>query len=444
MDTDYFPSLFHSIETFPPTIGAIVALLFAFIFLGFSGFISSSEIAFFSLTPQDRNEIESEETPVNSIITSLLDKSDYLLATILISNNFVNVTVIILCNYFISTVFSFTNVPVLGFILQTIVLTFLLLLFGEIMPKIYASHNSLAVAQRSATVLNTLTNICRPLARILVKSTQIVNKRITRYNTENFSMNELSEALEITTVNESDEKKMLQGIIKFGEKTVEEIMTSRVDITDIDIHLNFKELIKKIIETGYSRIPVFEDSRDSIKGIIYVKDLLAHIDEKDDFEWQTLLRPAYFVPETKRIDDLLEEFRNKKIHMAIVVDEFGGTSGIVTLEDILEEIVGEISDEYDEEERQFTRIDKNTYIFEGKTLLNDFYKITGTDEAEFEKISGEAETLAGLILELKEDFPVAKEQIVFNQFTFTVLEIDKRRIIKVKVFIQPSTESTTN
>lgn len=444
MDTDYFPSLFHSIETFPPTIGAIVALLFAFIFLGFSGFISSSEIAFFSLTPQDRNEIESEETPVNSIITSLLDKSDYLLATILISNNFVNVTVIILCNYFISTVFSFTNAPVLGFILQTIVLTFLLLLFGEIMPKIYASHNSLAVAQRSATVLNTLTNICRPLARILVKSTQIVNKRITRYNTENFSMNELSEALEITTVNESDEKKMLQGIIKFGEKTVEEIMTSRVDITDIDIHLNFKELIEKIIETGYSRIPVFEDSRDSIKGIIYVKDLLAHIDEKDDFEWQTLLRPAYFVPETKRIDDLLEEFRNKKIHMAIVVDEFGGTSGIVTLEDILEEIVGEISDEYDEEERQFTRIDKNTYIFEGKTLLNDFYKITGTDEAEFEKISGEAETLAGLILELKEDFPVAKEQIVFNQFTFTVLEIDKRRIIKVKVFIQPSTESTTN
>ncbi|MBQ7822927.1 MAG: DUF21 domain-containing protein, partial [Bacteroidaceae bacterium] len=282
MDTDYFPSLFHSIETFPPTIGAIVALLFAFIFLGFSGFISSSEIAFFSLTPQDRNEIESEETPVNSIITSLLDKSDYLLATILISNNFVNVTVIILCNYFISTVFSFTNAPVLGFILQTIVLTFLLLLFGEIMPKIYASHNSLAVAQRSATVLNTLTNICRPLARILVKSTQIVNKRITRYNTENFSMNELSEALEITTVNESDEKKMLQGIIKFGEKTVEEIMTSRVDITDIDIHLNFKELIEKIIETGYSRIPVFEDSRDSIKGIIYVKDLLAHIDEKDD------------------------------------------------------------------------------------------------------------------------------------------------------------------
>lgn len=444
MDTDYFPSLFHSIETFPPTIGAIVALLFAFIFLGFSGFISSSEIAFFSLTPQDRNEIDAEETPANTVITSLLDRSDYLLATILISNNFVNVTVIILCNYFISTVFSFTNAPILGFILQTIVLTFLLLLFGEIMPKIYASRNALTVARRSASTLNTLINICYPLAQILVKSTQIVNKKIARHNTANFSINELSEALEITTVNESDEKKMLQGIIKFGEKTVEEIMTSRVDITDIDIHLNFKELIKKIIETGYSRIPVFEDSRDSIKGVIYVKDLLAHIEEKDNFEWQTLLRPAYFVPETKRIDDLLEEFRNKKIHMAIVVDEFGGTSGIVTLEDILEEIVGEISDEYDEEERQFTRIDKNTYIFEGKTLLNDFYKITGIDEAEFEKVSGEAETLAGLILELKEDFPVAKEQIIFNRFTFTVLEIDKRRIIKVKVFIQPVADPLTN
>ena len=261
-----------------------------------------------------------------------------------------------------------------------------------------------------------------------------------RHQTSNISMDELSEALAITEVTESDEKKMLQGIIKFGEKTVEKIMTSRIDIAAIDIHLNFKELIQRIIETGYSRIPVFEDSRDSIKGIIYVKDLLAHIDEKEDFKWQTLLRPAYFVPETKRIDDLLEEFRSKKIHMAIVVDEFGGTSGIVTLEDILEEIVGEISDEYDEEERQFVRIDKNTYIFEGKTLLNDFYKITGTDEAEFEKVSGEAETLAGLILELKENFPVAKEKIIFNRFTFTILEIDKRRIIKVKVSIHPKTD----
>ena len=392
------------------------------------------------MTTQSHDKTEAEERASDTIIQALQDKSDYLLASILICHNFIYVAVIILCNYAISTVFSFTQLPIAGIILQTIALSFLLLLFGEIIPKVYVCRNPLSVMRRSATILNTLIHLCYPLSQILVRSSQTINQKIIRHNTSNISMNELSEALAITQVSESDEKKMLQGIIKFGEKTVEKIMTSRIDIAAIDIHLNFKELIQRIIETGYSRIPVFEDSRDSIKGIIYVKDLLAHIDEKEDFKWQTLLRPAYFVPETKRIDDLLEEFRSKKIHMAIVVDEFGGTSGIVTLEDILEEIVGEISDEYDEEERQFVRIDKNTYIFEGKTLLNDFYKITGTDEAEFEKVSGEAETLAGLILELKENFPVAKEKIIFNRFTFTILEIDKRRIIKVKVSIHPKTD----
>lgn len=443
MDTDYFPSLFHSIEIYPLTTGAIIAFSVAFILLGFSYFISCSEIAFLSLTAQDHDKAETEERSSDTIIQTLQDKSEYLLATILICHNFIYVAVIILCNYAISTVFSFTQLPIAGIILQTIALSFLLLLFGEIMPKVYVCRNPLSVMRRSATMLNTLIRLCYPLSQILVRSSQTINKKIIRHNTtSNISMSELSEALAITQVSESDEKKMLQGIIKFGEKTVEKIMTSRIDITAIDIHLNFKELIQQIIETGYSRIPVFEDSRDSIKGVIYVKDLLAHIDEKEDFEWQTLLRPAYFVPETKRIDDLLEEFRSKKIHMAIVVDEFGGTSGVVTLEDILEEIVGEISDEYDEEEHQFVRIDKNTYIFEGKTLLNDFYKITGTDETEFEKVSGEAETLAGLILELKESFPVAKEKIIFNRFTFTILELDKRRIIKVKVSIRPPKAET--
>ena len=440
MDTDYFPSLFHSIESYPLTSGAIVALSLACILLGFSYFISCLEIAFLSLTTQSHDKTEAEERASDTIIQALQDKSDYLLASILICHNFIYVAVIILCNYTISTVLSFTQVPIAGIFLQTIALSFLLLLFGEIIPKVYVCRNPSHVIQRNAAILNLLIRICYPLSKILVKTSQTVNKEIMRHQTSNISMDELSEALAITEVTESDEKKMLQGIIKFGEKTVEKIMTSRIDIAAIDIHLNFKELIQRIIETGYSRIPVFEDSRDSIKGIIYVKDLLAHIDEKEDFKWQTLLRPAYFVPETKRIDDLLEEFRSKKIHMAIVVDEFGGTSGIVTLEDILEEIVGEISDEYDEEERQFVRIDKNTYIFEGKTLLNDFYKITGTDEAEFEKVSGEAETLAGLSLELKENFPVAKEKIIFNRFTFTILEIDKRRIIKVKVSIHPKTD----
>ncbi len=254
-------------------------------------------------------------------------------------------------------------------------------------------------------------------------------------------MNELSQALEMTKVDINEEKAMLEGIIKFGGKTVAEIMTSRIDMTDIDIKTNFKNLIKNIVENGYSRLPVYDGNEDNIKGIIYIKDLLPYLDRDENFHWQNLLRNPYFVPEMKMIDDLLEEFRSRKIHMAIVVDEFGGTSGIVTMEDILEEIVGEISDEYDEEEKQYTKIDNNTYIFEGKTLLNDFYKITGIPESDFVEISDEAETLAGLILEIKQDFPIAKEKINYGIYTFVVLEMNKRRIIKVKVKITPQENS---
>lgn len=253
-------------------------------------------------------------------------------------------------------------------------------------------------------------------------------------------MNELSQALEMTNVGANDEKEMLEGIIKFGGKTVEEVMTARVDITDIEMRTDFKQLLDTIIETGYSRLPVYDTTEDDIKGIIYSKDLLPYIGQEASFDWHKLMRRAYFVPETKMIDDLLEEFRTKKIHMAIVVDEFGGTSGIVTMEDILEEIVGDISDEYDEEEKNYTKIDENTYIFEGKILLNDFYKITGLDENEFGDKAEDAETLAGLILDIKEDFPKIKEQIDYGRCLFIVLELDKRRIGKVKVIINSSSE----
>ena len=275
------------------------------------------------------------------------------------------------------------------------------------------------------------------MALILVNSTNIVNKRISRKST-NISMNELSQALEMTNVEANDEKEMLEGIIKFGGKTVQEVMTARVDITDIEIRTSFKKLLDTIIETGYSRLPVYDTTEDDIKGIIYSKDLLPYIGQDDSFDWRKLMRRAYFVPETKMIDDLLEEFRTKKIHMAIVVDEFGGTSGIVTMEDILEEIVGDISDEYDEEEKNYIKLDENNYIFEGKTLLNDFYKITGLNEAEFDDKAEDAETLAGLILDIKEDFPKTNEQIVYGRCKFLVLELDKRRIGKVKVTIEPT------
>lgn len=440
MDPDSLPLLFSSLTFSPASVGDIITLIFAVVFLGFSAFISASEIAFFSLSPQDINELEEEREPQDILIKSLLTHSEYLLATILIANNLVNVAVVMLCTFFINNIIDFSNTPILGFIFQTIILTFLLLLFGEIMPKIYASHNALKFARKASHTLQILQKVFYPLGNFLVKSTQLINKHISHKNI-NISMNELSQALEMTKVDINEEKAMLEGIIKFGGKTVAEIMTSRIDMTDIDIKTNFKNLIKNIVENGYSRLPVYDGNEDNIKGIIYIKDLLPYLDRDENFHWQNLLRNPYFVPEMKMIDDLLEEFRSRKIHMAIVVDEFGGTSGIVTMEDILEEIVGEISDEYDEEEKQYTKIDNNTYIFEGKTLLNDFYKITGIPESDFVEISDEAETLAGLILEIKQDFPIAKEKINYGIYTFVVLEMNKRRIIKVKVKITPQENS---
>ena len=440
MDPDSLPLLFSSLTFSPASVGDIITLIFAVVFLGFSAFISASEIAFFSLSPQDINELEEEREPQDILIKSLLTRSEYLLATILIANNLVNVAVVMLCTFFINNIIDFSNTPILGFIFQTIILTFLLLLFGEIMPKIYASHNALKFVRKASHTLQILQKVFYPLGNFLVKSTQLINKHISHKNI-NISMNELSQALEMTKVDINEEKAMLEGIIKFGGKTVAEIMTSRIDMTDIDIKTNFKNLIKNIVENGYSRLPVYDGNEDNIKGIIYIKDLLPYLDRDENFHWQNLLRNPYFVPEMKMIDDLLEEFRSRKIHMAIVVDEFGGTSGIVTMEDILEEIVGEISDEYDEEEKQYTKIDNNTYIFEGKTLLNDFYKITGIPESDFVEISDEAETLAGLILEIKQDFPIAKEKINYGIYTFVVLEMNKRRIIKVKVKITPQENS---
>ena len=438
MDPDSYLSAFSSaIEITAPSGGAILAIVLAGLFLCVSAFVSASEIAYFSLTSEELQEFD-EESPRDRLVKRLLARPEHLLATILISNNLVNVAVVILCNFFFSDILHF-NSEVLDFIFQTILLTFLLLLFGEVIPKFYANLKPVVWARKSCKGLSLLGKILSPLANFLVRSTHIVNKRIVRKNT-NISMNELSQALEMTNVGANDEKEMLEGIIKFGGKTVEEVMTARVDITDIEMRTDFKQLLDTIIETGYSRLPVYDTTEDDIKGIIYSKDLLPYIGQEASFDWHKLMRRAYFVPETKMIDDLLEEFRTKKIHMAIVVDEFGGTSGIVTMEDILEEIVGDISDEYDEEEKNYTKIDENTYIFEGKILLNDFYKITGLDENEFGDKAEDAETLAGLILDIKEDFPKIKEQIDYGRCQFIVLELDKRRIGKVKVIINSPSE----
>lgn len=416
-----------------PTTSSIIACIVALLCLCVSAFVSGSEIAYFSLKETDFDKFNSQST--RDSVKRLHANPEKLLATILISNNLVNVTIIILCNFALNQILEVRS-SVLDFIIQSVFLTFLILLFGEITPKIYSTNNNIKFATFAVGPLSALNAIFSPLSRLMVKSTIIVNKVVTK-RTEAISMDDLTQALELSEVNSENEKELLEGILTFGDKTVAEIMRPRVDIVDIEYTADFDEVVKIVVTNGYSRMPVYEGNYDNIKGVLYAKDLLPYIGKRSkDFNWTTLLRPAYFVPETRVIGDLLEDFRKTKVHMAIIVDEFGCTQGIVTLEDILEEIVGDIDDEYDtDEDKSYKKINNNTYIFEGKTLLNDFYKITDCEEDVFEEIEGDAETIAGLLLNLKGDFPVEKETIDYNQFHFQVLKVAKHRIVNVKVKI---------
>lgn len=439
MDPDSYlcrlAEFFDGVTVYPPSLGAIIAISLAVLLLFASGFVSASEIAFFSLSPSDLSEIEEEEHSSDKRIMALLKDSEKLLATILISNNFVNVTIIMLCDFFFTKVIDFGGSEILEFLVITVILTFLLLLFGEIMPKIYSAQHTLKFCRFAAPVIMVLKKVFSPLSNLLVRSTFIVNKLVAKRN-YNISVDELSQALELTDKDEiSEESNILEGIIRFGGETAKEVMTPRLDVVDLEIGATFKEVLDFVVENGYSRVPVYEDSRDNIKGILYIKDLLPHLKQDDSFKWQSLIRPAYFVPETKMIDDLLRDFQTNKIHIAIVVDEFGGTSGIVTMEDIIEEIVGEINDEYDEEERSYVKINDRTYVFEAKTLLSDFYKIVKVDTDSFEDIEGDADTLAGLLLEIKGEFPKLHEKLEYDRFQFEVLEMDARRILKIKVIL---------
>ena len=439
MDPDSYlcrlAELFDGVTVYAPSVGAIVAISLAVLLLFASGFVSASEIAFFSLSPTDLNEIEEEKSSSDKYIKALLADSERLLATILISNNFVNVTIIMLCNYFFAEVVDFGTSVILEFLVITVILTFLLLLFGEIMPKIYSAQHTLKFSRFAAPVVSVLKKVFSPLSALLVKSSVIVNKCVAKKN-YSISVDDLSQALELTDKDEiSEESNILEGIIRFGDETAVEVMTPRLDMVDIEINTPFSQVLKCVVDNAYSRMPVYAGSRDNIKGILYIKDLLPHLTKGDNFRWQTLVRPAYFVPETKMIDDLLRDFQTNKIHIAIVVDEFGGTSGIVTMEDIIEEIVGEINDEYDEEERSYVKINDHTYVFEAKTLLSDFYKILKIDNDVFEEVEGDADTLAGLLLEIKGEFPVLHEKLDYEKFHFEILEMDARRILKVKVIV---------
>ena len=422
----------------------MIAAALAAILLFVSGFASGSEIAFFSLSPTDLADLNSEKSQRDRSIQMLRNDSERTLATVLILNNFVNVTIIMLCNYVFGELVHFGEKAYwLEFLCLTVLLTFLLLLFGEIMPKVYSRQNPLKACRMAVSGIMAFRKFFWPLATILMRSGMLAEK-VMQKESHVLSVDDLEQALELTDKEElKDEQSMLKGIIRFGDETAKEVMTSRQDIVDIDIRCSFAEVLKCIVDNNYSRIPVFQDNEDNIRGILYVKDLLPHLAKASNFRWQSLIRPPYFVPETKKIDDLLREFQENKVHIAIVVDEFGGTSGLVTLEDILEEIVGEINDEYDEEEKTYSKLNYNTYIFEGKTLLSDFCKILNVDDEEFSEVEGDADTLAGLLLELKGDFPTLRERIDYKDYTFEIMEVEERRISKVKVIVHTSTHHTS-
>ena len=430
-----FQQVFSEVQFYAPSLGAIIAIVLAGLLLLFSGFASGSEIAFFSLSPTDLNELEESRDEHDQKILKLREDSERTLATILITNNLVNVTIIMLCNYFFAHVVEFGKAYWLQFVVITVLLTFLLLLFGEIMPKMYCGQHALAYCRRAVGSIQLCSKLFYPFASILIRSGLWAGKVVPQENRV-LSVDDLEQALELTDKEDiKEEQRILEGIVRFGDETAKEIMTIRQDVVDLDITASFSDVLKCIVENNYSRIPVCQDSIDNIRGVLYIKDLLPHLNKSANFRWQTLIRPPYFVPETKKIDDLLREFQENKIHIAIVVDEFGGTSGIVTLEDVLEEIVGEINDEYDEDEKSYIRVNSNTFVFEGKTLLSDLYKILKIDDETFEEVEGDADSLAGLLLEIKGDFPSMHEKLDFKNFTFEVLEMEERRISKVKVII---------
>ncbi len=419
------------LEWHPFDPGVITFLIVTLLLLMVSAMVSGAETAFFSLSPSNINTVKRHKSRADNAILKLLSMQDYLLATILIVNNLVNICIVILSNRVIDILVSFKSSGA-EFAIKVIVVTFVLLLFGEIIPKIFSSYNPLGVARVMAPVLLVLKSVFKPLSWVLMKLGGFINYSLGGKRRV-ISINELSNALEITGNQTEEEKQMLSGIVSFVNTDVSQIMKPRMDIVALDIRSGYDEVKRVIIESGFSRIPAYGESLDNIQGVLYVKDLLSYIAEGDSFEWQKLLRKPYFIPENKKIADLLEEFQSNKVHIAVVVDEYGSTIGVVSLEDILEEVVGEISDESDSEESPYVRIDDHTFVFEGKTHLNDLERVLGLSEDYFSDIKGDSESIAGLMLELRRDFMAVGESVTGHAVTFTVRSLDGRRIDKVKV-----------
>lgn len=420
------------------TSETLTGIIILIVLLTISALISGSEVALFSLEPKEIKDLKLNKKRSAGLVIKLLSEPEQLLAAILVGNNFANISIVLLTAHITNSLIDFSNTPTLGFIFNTVIITSLILLFGEIIPKVYAAHYPKTLALKVSSIINVLVIITKPVNFLLINSTSFVNKRLIKYK-KNLSIDEISKALQLTDhLDISDDKEILEGIVNFGSKGVNEIMRSRLDVTSIEIHSNFEKVLQLIKESGYSRIPVYAETLDDVRGILYIKDLLPFLDKSAAYRWQPLMRQPFFVPETKKIDDLLEDFQKSKVHMAIVVDEFGGTSGLVTLEDILEEIVGDIADEFDVEETLFTQISQDEYLFDGRAMLNDFCKELDLENDIFDDVRGEADTLAGLILELKGEFPMLHEKLNCKNFTFEVEEVDTRRIIKIRVKIHPT------
>ena len=417
-----------------PTAGSVIAMLTALLLLFLSGFVSASETSFFSLSPDELKRLSSDLSNRGRKASALLADSERLLATILTANNLVNVAIILLLDLALSQILVF-GVQWVEFLVLTVILTFILLLFGEIIPKLYSAHNSLPFSLRAAPLLSVLTVLLRPVSSLLMRS-KVLSDHVQPKKNFNISVDQLEHALELTDAHDiENEQQMLEGVIRFGDETVVDIMTSRIDMIMLDIKASYRDVMDCIGENFYSRVPVYAGTSDNIKGILYIKDLLPYLEKGDGFRWQSLIRPAFFVPETRKVDDLLHDFQTGRIHMAIVVDEFGGTSGLVTLEDVIEEILGEINDEFDDDSVSYRKTGPDTYIFEGKTPLSDFFRIIDLDQDDYSRFIGEADTLAGFLLELKGDFPRKDEELVCKDLRMRVMEKKERRISGIKVAV---------
>lgn len=421
------------------SVGVIITIVVLLLLFVLSALISGAEVAYFTISANEKQQLKrSKKNDVRAL--SMLQNPEKLLSTMLVANSIINIAIIIISVSLINQTLSFQDIPIIGFLIQIVSISFVVLLFGEILPKIYASHHKLRLIRLMVSPLVLMEKLFNPFNNLLASLSIIVNHRLKKHS-ENISMDDISQALKGKTEDElSEEKEILEGIVKFGNINVAEIMKSRVDVVSLDIKNTFSTVLKVIVDSGYSRIPVYIDSFDNIKGILYIKDILPHSHKGNTFKWQSLIRPPFYVPETKKINSLLKEFQKNKVHLAVVIDEYGGTSGIVTLEDVLEEIVGDIVDEFDEEEHYFSKISEDIFLFDGKTLLGDFYKITKCGDGIFDDVKGDADTLAGLILELKGEIPAKNENIEYENFIFTIEEVDDRRIIQIKVEINRKNE----